>query len=125
MLVRFLRCLLIALIGFGLFAGTTTQATQLTAMHSTVSAISTEKSSCNRMAGATTPDVHASTDGAPCKSVTPGCVKQMTCLQTLALPERSARPYRLMKYARLAYWSGLHVPSGLDHEPDLFPPICD
>lgn len=121
--VRFLRCLLVALIAFGFFAGTTGQAMPLPMLRSIASVISPGSLPCDQMAAMAALDGHASTSGVPCKPVAPDCMRQMTCLQASALPERPEHAYQPVAYERLVYWSGTHIPSGLDLEPDLFPPI--
>jgi hypothetical protein len=52
------------------------------------------------------------------------CVKQMGCLGTPALPDRSAAVGRPVAYSVVGYWSPGTALSGRDVEPDLFPPIA-
>ena len=59
----------------------------------------------------------------PCTGIMPDCVKQMGCLGSPSLPERSASIYEPVAYSIVAYWLPCPVLSGQDVEPDLFPPI--
>ena len=61
---------------------------------------------------------------APCKGIMLDCVKQMGCLGTPALPDRSGAVSRPVAYSVVGYWSPCTVLSGRDVEPDLFPPIA-
>jgi hypothetical protein len=60
----------------------------------------------------------------PCKGVMLDCVKQMGCLGTPALPDRSAAVSAPVSYSFVAYWAPCPALSGQDVEPDLFPPIA-
>jgi hypothetical protein len=59
----------------------------------------------------------------PCKGIMPDCVKQMGCLGSPSLPERSDALYVPVSYRIVTYWLPSPVLSGRDIEPDLFPPI--
>ena len=59
----------------------------------------------------------------PCKGNTLDCVKQMGCLGTPALPNRSAGVSVPIAYSIAAYWALCPALSGQNVEPDLFPPI--
>ena|SRR5260221_13129571 len=59
----------------------------------------------------------------PCKGIMPDCVKQMGCLGSPNLPERSDSVYEPVSYRIVAYWLPCPMLSGQDVEPDLFPPI--
>jgi hypothetical protein len=60
----------------------------------------------------------------PCKGIMLDCVKQMGCLGTPALPDRSAAVSVPVAYSLVAYWASCPPLSGQDVEPDLFPPIA-
>lgn len=60
----------------------------------------------------------------PCKGIMLDCVKQMGCLGTPALPDRSAAVSVPVAYSIVAYWAPFSALSGQDVEPDLFPPIA-
>jgi hypothetical protein len=59
----------------------------------------------------------------PCRGIMPDCVKQMGCLGSPSLPERSDAVYEPVSYRIVKYWLPCSVLSGRDIEPDLFPPI--
>src|SRR5438876_10541934 len=60
---------------------------------------------------------------APCKGMMLDCVKQMGCLGTPALPDRSTAVSVPVAYTSVAYWPLSPVLSGRGIEPDLLPPI--
>src|SRR5713101_1500576 len=60
----------------------------------------------------------------PCKGIMPDCVKQMGCLGSPSLPERSDAVYEPVLYRIVAYWMPCSLLSGRDVEPDLYPPIA-
>ena len=60
----------------------------------------------------------------PCKANLLDCVKQMGCLGTPALPNRSAAVSVPIAYSIAAYWAPCPGLSGQNIEPDLFPPIA-
>lgn len=60
----------------------------------------------------------------PCKGIMLDCVKQMGCLGTPALPDRSSPVSVPIAYTVVFYWSPTPSLSGQDVEPDLFPPIA-
>jgi hypothetical protein len=60
----------------------------------------------------------------PCKGIVLDCVKQMGCLGTPALPDRSGVLGVPIAYAIVSYWSPSPSLTGQDVEPDLFPPIA-
>jgi hypothetical protein len=59
----------------------------------------------------------------PCKGIMPDCVKQMGCLGSPSLPERSDSVYEPVSYRIVAYWLPCPMLSGRNVEPDVFPPI--
>ena len=60
----------------------------------------------------------------PCKGIMLDCVKQMGCLGTPALPNRSTAISVPVAYSVVAYWLPSPMLSGRDVEPDLYPPIA-
>jgi len=60
----------------------------------------------------------------PCKGIMLDCVKQMGCLGTPALPDRSAAVSVPVEYSFVSYWATYPTLSGREIEPDLFPPIA-
>ena len=59
----------------------------------------------------------------PCRGIMLDCVKQMGCLGTPALPDRSAAVSVPVAYSIVAYWAPCSALVGRDVEPDLVPPI--
>ncbi len=60
----------------------------------------------------------------PCKGIMLDCVKQMGCLGTPALPDRSGTTSVPVAYSLVTYWAPCPALAGRDVEPDLFPPIA-
>ena len=61
---------------------------------------------------------------APCKGIMFDCVKQMGCLGTPALPDRSAAVSVPIAYSIVAYWAPGSALLGRNVEPEVFPPIA-
>jgi hypothetical protein len=59
----------------------------------------------------------------PCRGIMLDCVKQMGCLGTPALPDRSGAVSVPVAYSMVAYWGACPMLSGREVAPDLFPPI--
>ena len=59
---------------------------------------------------------------APCKGLTPECIKQMGCIVTVALPTRLADMDTAVLFSPIAYWSARSEMTGVAREPDPFPP---
>ena len=123
MLAGFLRRLLVALMAFGLFAGTGYAAPD-SAMQSVPMEMCAQSTCCGQMAAMAAPGFHSSSQGEPCKAIASGCIDQMMCMQASNLPDPHEYAYRQVTYERLAFWSGTHILSGRDLKPDLFPPIA-
>src|SRR5215471_11144747 len=58
----------------------------------------------------------------PCKGIMLDCVKQMGCLGTPALPDRSVAVGVPVEYSFVSYWATHPALSSREIEPDLFPP---
>ena len=59
---------------------------------------------------------------APCKGLTPECIKQMGCIVTIALPTRLADMDIAVLFSPVAYWSARSEMTGVAREPDPLPP---
>lgn len=59
---------------------------------------------------------------APCKGLTPECIKQMGCIVTVALPARLADIVTAVLFSPVAYWSARSEMIGVTREPDPLPP---
>lgn len=120
----FLRRILVALSVFAFVGGMTLQAMPsaealgLSAMQGSAKA----DPDCPRMAM----EHHSERVPAPlpCKGIMLDCVKQMGCLGTPALPDRSSTVSVPVAYTIVVYWSPGPSLSGQNIEPDLFPPIA-
>jgi hypothetical protein len=60
----------------------------------------------------------------PCRGIVLDCVKQMGCLGTPALPDRSNVVGVPVAYSIVAYCAPCRALLGRNVEPDLFPPIA-
>src|SRR6266436_10054575 len=119
-----LRCFIVLLSVLAFVSGMTTQAIpSAEALGLTKpSAVAKAEPECPRMA-MDHPD-RGVPKPLPCKGIMPDCVKQMGCLGSPILPERSTAISVLIAYSTVAYWSPSPVLSGRDVEPDLYPPIA-
>jgi hypothetical protein len=59
---------------------------------------------------------------APCKGLTPDCIKQMGCVVNVALPARLVSADPAVVFSTVAYWSAVPQLAGLFREPEPLPP---
>jgi len=59
---------------------------------------------------------------APCKGLTPECVKQMGCVANVALPIRLADRATSFVFSPVTYWSARFLMTGVARSPDPLPP---
>jgi len=59
---------------------------------------------------------------APCKGLTPECIKQMGCVANAALPVRLADGEGASAFVPVAYWSTWSEMTGVARTPDPLPP---
>jgi hypothetical protein len=59
---------------------------------------------------------------APCKGMTPDCIKQMGCVADVGLPARVAGLESAVRFSMVDYWSAWSAMTGLDQTPDPMPP---
>jgi hypothetical protein len=59
---------------------------------------------------------------APCKGLTPDCIKQMGCVVNVALPARLASADLAVVFSTVAYWAAVPELAGLVREPEPLPP---
>ena len=59
---------------------------------------------------------------APCKGLTPECIKQMGCVANIALPARLADADTVFAFGPVAYWSVWFEMTGVVHQPEPLPP---
>ena len=59
---------------------------------------------------------------APCKGLTPECIKQMGCVASVALPARLADDDTVFAFSPVAYWSAWSEMTGVALQPEPLPP---
>ncbi len=59
---------------------------------------------------------------APCKGLTPECIKQMGCVASVALPVRIADSDTVFAFSHVVYWSAWSEMTGVAREPEPLPP---
>ena len=59
---------------------------------------------------------------APCKGMTPDCIKQMGCVTVQALPAHFSAHESAVEYGAVDYWASHGELVSLDHEPEPIPP---
>jgi hypothetical protein len=60
---------------------------------------------------------------APCKGMTPDCIKQMgCCVVDYALPARLESTDLVVPLSTVAYWAAWSQMAGLSREPEPLPP---
>jgi len=67
-------------------------------------------------------DMGHGTPLAPCKGLTPDCIKQMGCIVDVALPVRLASGDAAVAFSAVAYWAAWSEMAGLVRRPEPFPP---
>lgn len=120
-----LRWLIAVLVAFGLVTGTTAIAMPSGMVQQAVAKASVADAPCASMSAMQSAEGRVSSGSMPCKSISPDCMKQMTCLQALSIPGRSASGYMPFVYASVTYWVNAQPVTGISRKPDLFPPIAD
>jgi hypothetical protein len=119
--VRILRGLLVAVTVLAFLGGTTVQAMPLL----TASGMAAKASvPCDHMAAMGQPGSAVPGHKAPCKGITPDCVKQMGCIGIPSLPVRAGVLVTPASYITITYWPPQETLGGLSLKPNLFPPIA-
>lgn len=59
---------------------------------------------------------------APCKGMTPECIKQMGCVTNTALPIRLADNDTSFVFSPVTYWSARFLMAGVARTPEPLPP---
>ena len=75
---------------------------------------------CDTMASMA--DAGQGTPTAPCKGLTPGCMKQMGCVADVGLPARTALVGDAVTFSNVAYWTAGSVMAGVVRQPEHLPP---
>ncbi|WP_424138123.1 hypothetical protein [Roseomonas chloroacetimidivorans] len=63
------------------------------------------------------------TSAPPCNDQVPGCVVDLGCIFTVALPALPMRMAERLVWDRISYWSASGLPEGITPEPFIGPPI--
>ena len=112
---HFARTLLFALIAFAIVGGTSVQlATSAMAIVPTVMA----ETPCDMAMS----DAGRDKPMAPCKGLTPDCIKQMGCITDVALPARVKTVNLPVLFTTVDYWQVRSDMAGTDRTPDPMPP---
>ena len=115
--MRVLRQLLFVLIAFAMVGGTTTQ---LARSAQYTAPMTMAGMPCDMMMPAAGAD-HGK-PMAPCKGMTPDCIKQMGCVTDVALPARLMSHEFAARFTTVDYWSALSQLAALDRTPEPLPP---
>ena len=67
-------------------------------------------------------DAGQGTPMAPCKGLTPDCIKQMGCVVDVGLPARLAMVGDTVVFSKVAYWAAGSAMAGVVREPEPLPP---
>jgi hypothetical protein len=59
---------------------------------------------------------------APCKGLTPDCIKQMGCVVDAGLPARPATAGDPVTFSKVAYWTAASAMAGVVRQPEPLPP---
>jgi hypothetical protein len=116
-MLRVLRHILLLLVAFAVVGGTTSEFARA-AQYSTVmvaAGMPCDMAMPASASGDTKPM-------APCKGMTPDCIKQMGCLTVTGLPAHFLTYESTVQYSAINYWTATSELAGLDHEPEPLPP---
>ena len=59
---------------------------------------------------------------APCRGVTPDCMKHMGCVTISVLPAHFQSHETAVQYSVIGYWASVSKLAGVDREPEHLPP---
>jgi hypothetical protein len=118
--VRILRGLLVAVTVLAFLGGTTVQAMPLLTANGMAAKAGVP---CEHMAAMGQSGSAVPGHNAPCKGITPDCVKRMGCIGIPSLPVRAGVLVTPVSYVTITYWPPRETLGGLSLKPDLFPPI--
>ncbi len=116
-MLRFANRILLVLIGIAIVGGTSVQLVQASRLATTIMSAGMP---CDQMMPIA--DTGHQAPLAPCKGITPGCIKVMGCVSNLALPERLIGADTPVSFSRVVYWFGSSVLAGFDSPPEPVPP---
>jgi hypothetical protein len=113
-----LRQLLFVLIAFAIVGGTTTQLAQSAQYAAPMTMVGMP---CDMMMMPAAGADHGK-PMAPCKGMTPDCIKQMGCVTAVALPARFASHAFAVHFTTVDYWSAPSKLATLVRTPEPLPP---
>ncbi len=116
-MLRFARRLLAVLVVFAIIGGPSVQLAQPAVY---ASPMTMADMPCDGMASMA--DAGHGTPMAPCKGLTPDCIKQMGCVVDVAVPVRLAATDAVFASSPVAYWSALSLMAGVGRRPEPLPP---
>jgi hypothetical protein len=117
-MIRVLRQLLFVLIAVAIVGGTTTQLAQSAQYAAPMTMAGMP---CDMMMMPAAGAVHGK-PVAPCKGMTPDCIKQMGCVTDIALPARVVIHAFAAHFTTVDYWSALCKLATLFRTPEPLPP---
>lgn len=117
MMLRLARRLLAVLVVFAIIGGPSVQLAQ-PAVYASPKTMADMP--CDGMASMA--DAGHGTPMAPCKGLTPDCIKQMGCVVDVALPARFATAGDAVTLSKVAYWSTGSEMAGVVRQPEPLPP---
>jgi len=117
-MIRALRQFLFVLIAFAIVGRTTTQLAQ-PAQYATPMTMAGMPRDMMMMPAA---GADHGKPMAPCKGITPDCIKQMGCVTDVALPARLMNNEFVAHFTAVDYWSALSAMSKLIRTPEPLPP---
>lgn len=116
-MLRIFRHLLFALIAFAIVGGTTTELAQ-SAQYAPPMTMAGMP--CDMMMPVA--DTDHGRPMAPCKGMTPDCIKVMGCVTAVALPARFVSHEFTAHFTTVNYWSALSAMAELVRTPEPLPP---
>jgi hypothetical protein len=116
-MLRILRTVLVLLIALAIVGGTTTEFAR-SAQYGSI--FVTAEVPCDMaMAGSTSGDTKPM---APCKGMTPDCIKLTGCVTISALPAHFLNHVAIEQYTAIDYWTAVSEFDSLAREPEPLPP---
>ena len=117
MMLRLARRLLAVLVVFAIIGGPSVQLAQ-PAVYASPKTMADMP--CDGMASMA--DAGHGTPMAPCKGMTPDCIKQMGCVADAALPARAMSLDVAVNFSDVDYWSAWSSMADFVREPEPLPP---
>jgi hypothetical protein len=117
-MIRVLRPFLFVLIAFAIVGGTTTQLAQSA---QSIAPMTMASMPCNMMMMPAAGADHGK-PMAPCKGMTPDCIKLMGCVTAVGLPARFVSHAFAGHFTTVDYWSALSKLTSLARTPEPLPP---